>query len=142
MASGSVDRLEEVPQRLRFLFEFDPARAVTDPEVAKVLAEPGSTQVIQALAQELSGSPRLDREGFRAAAARVRQRTGQKGRHLFHPIRVALTGQAGGPDLDHAVPAIDRGAELPAGSGVTAVLGCRERTAAFAERLTRAFRIN
>ena len=36
-----------------------------------------------------------------------------KGRALFHPIRVALTGEAGGPELDLAVPAIDRGAALP-----------------------------
>ena len=46
-------------------------------------------------------------------ANRVKERTGQKGKALFHPIRVALTGESGGPELDLAVPAIDRGAELP-----------------------------
>ena len=43
----------------------------------------------------------------------MKARTGQKGKALFHPIRVALTGRAEGPELDLAVPAIDRGAELP-----------------------------
>jgi hypothetical protein len=52
---------------------------------------------------------------------------------LFHPIRIALTGEAGGPELDLAVPAIDRGAELPANAGLAPILGCRERAAAFAE---------
>ena len=61
----------------------------------------------------LRNAGRLDREAFRAVATRVKQRTGQKGKALFHPIRVALTGEAGGPELDLAVPAIDRGAELP-----------------------------
>ena len=53
-------------------------------------------------------------------ASRVRERTGQKGRALFHPIRVALTGEGGGPELDLAVPAIERGAALPQHAGVGA----------------------
>ena len=57
--------------------------------------------VVAALAEELATAPRLiDRETFRAAAARVRETTGQKGRALFHPIRLALTGRAEGPELD------------------------------------------
>ena len=63
-------------------------------------------------------APRLDRERFRAVANQVKARTGQKGKALFHPIRVALTGRAEGPELDLAVPAIDRGAELPRGAGM------------------------
>ena len=69
---------------------------------------------MRALAEELAAAPRLDRERFRAVANEVKARTGQKGKALFHPIRVALTGRAEGPELDLAVPAIDRGAELPA----------------------------
>jgi glutamyl/glutaminyl-tRNA synthetase len=117
---------------VRFLFEFDAAGALTSPEVAEVLHEPGACDVIAALADELRTAGRLDRESFRAAANRVRQRTGRKGRSLFHPIRVALTGQAGGPELDLAVPAIDRGAELPPSTGVATIVGCRERADAFA----------
>jgi nondiscriminating glutamyl-tRNA synthetase len=133
MAVGSVDRLEEIPDRLRFLFQFDAAASLALPEVAEVLQEAGARDVIVALADELNTADRLDRDSFRAAANRVKQRTGQKGRALFHPIRVALTGHAGGPELDLAVPAIDRGAELPASSGVAPVTGNRERAKAFAD---------
>src|SRR4051794_37740978 len=133
MATGSVDRLEEIPDRLRFLFEFDAAAAMARPDVAEVLHENGAREVIAALAAELRDAPRLDRESFRAAATRVRQATGQKGRALFHPIRVALTGESGGPELDLAVPAIDRGAALPAAIGIAPITGCRERATAFAK---------
>jgi glutamyl/glutaminyl-tRNA synthetase len=133
MAVGSVDRLEEIPDRLKFLFEFDPAASLAREDVASVLHETGARDVIAALPQELAAAGRLDRDAFRAAATRVRQRTGQKGRALFHPIRIALTGEAGGPELDQAVPAIDRGAELPPSAGVAPVLGCLERAAAFAK---------
>jgi glutamyl-tRNA synthetase/nondiscriminating glutamyl-tRNA synthetase len=132
MATASVDRVEEIPDRLRFVFEFDAVAAVERADVAEVLAEPGARDVVVALAEELKAAGRLDRDGFRAAASRVRQRTGQKGRALFHPIRVALTGEAGGPELDLAVPAIDRGAGLSSSVGIAAIVGCRERAAAVA----------
>jgi glutamyl-tRNA synthetase/nondiscriminating glutamyl-tRNA synthetase len=135
MAVGSVDRLGEIPDRLKFLFEFDPAASLAREDVAGVLHETGAREVIAALPLELASAGRLDRDTFRAAAARVRQRTGQKGRALFHPIRIALTGEAGGPELDQAVPAIDRGAELPPSAGVAPVLGCFERAAAFAKAI-------
>jgi hypothetical protein len=51
---------------------------------------------------------------------------------LFHPIRVALTGESGGPELDLAVPAIERGAELPRSAGVASIVGARERALTFA----------
>ena len=135
LASGSVDRIEQMAPRLAFLFEFDPASAGRRADVQEVLDEPGARSVIAALAAELATAPRLDRDRFRAAAGRVKAATGQKGRHLFHPIRVALTGEAGGPELDLAVPAIEAGAELPPASGVAPILGCRERAARFAEWL-------
>jgi nondiscriminating glutamyl-tRNA synthetase len=110
-AAGSVDRLEQIPARLRFLFDYSAARALEDPAI---LAEAHAADaVIVALARELeSAGPLADRERFRAAAKRVQQQTGQKGKSLFHPIRLALTGEAEGLELDLAVPAIEKGAGL------------------------------
>jgi glutamyl-tRNA synthetase/nondiscriminating glutamyl-tRNA synthetase len=136
MTVGSVDRLEEMPDRLRFLFDFDAAAALARPDVAGVLHEAGAREVIAALPGAIDG--RLhDRDAFRAMAARVRERTGQKGKALFHPIRIALTGESGGPELDLAVPAIERGAELAPAAGVASIVGCRERAAAFADIVAR-----
>jgi hypothetical protein len=83
----------------------------------------------------LAARPRLDRDGFRTAANVVKAQTGQKGKALFHPIRLALTGRAEGPELDLLVPAIDRGAELPVNAGIPSIAGCRERASAFASAL-------
>jgi len=136
MAVGSIDRLEDVPDRVAFVFTFDAPTALADPAVREVVDAPGARAVVEALASELAGAPRLhDRAAFREMAARVRERAGQKGRALFHPIRVALTGEAGGPELDVAVPAIDHGAELPASAGLAPIKGCRERAAEFAAAL-------
>jgi nondiscriminating glutamyl-tRNA synthetase len=132
MAAGSVDRLNEIPTRVRFVFDYDATAALFHEDVRAVLLEPGARDVIEALAADLASRDRLlDRETFRAAAAKIRERTGLKGRALFHPIRVALTGEVAGPELDLLVPAIERGARLPPDAGLKPILGCRERAGAF-----------
>jgi glutamyl-tRNA synthetase/nondiscriminating glutamyl-tRNA synthetase len=136
MIAGSVDYLTEAPDRVRFVFDYDPVSALAEPSIASELAPAEARAVIVALAEDLRESPPLTtREEFRAAAQRVRSRTGRKGRELFHPIRVALTGQAEGAELDLAVPAIERGAALPPEAGVVPILGARDRAARFASLL-------
>jgi nondiscriminating glutamyl-tRNA synthetase len=136
MATASVDRLAEVPSRLRLVFAFDASAAIARDAIGVEFGSEAPREVARALADELARGPRLrDRELFRAAAQRVRARTGEKGRGLFHPIRVALTGEPEGPELDLLVPAIDRAAELPPGSGLAPVVGCRERAAQFVQAL-------
>lgn len=136
MAQGAVDRLDEMPERLRFLFDFDARRALEAAEVRDAFDEPGAREVVKAFGTVIAAEGRLEtREAFRSVADRVRKATGEKGRALFHPIRVVLTGGVGGPELDLAVPAIDRGAQLPASSGWRSIVGCRERVAAFAAAL-------
>jgi hypothetical protein len=132
-AAASVDRLEQVPARLHFLFDYSAERALENPAIRREALDPGAHAVIVALAEELAGSDRLsDKHAFRAAAARVREKTGQKGKALFHPIRLALTGESEGLELDLAVPAIEAGAELGEGAGIRAVAGAKVRAAAFA----------
>jgi glutamyl-tRNA synthetase/nondiscriminating glutamyl-tRNA synthetase len=134
MVTESVDRLDQVPRRLGFLFQYDPGVALALPG-AEDIGDEASRGVLEALARALASAPRLDKERFRAVAASIRQETGLKGRALFHPVRVALTGAAEGPELDLAVPALDRGAALAPSSGLPPILGCRERAALFVEAL-------
>lgn len=135
IATGSVDRLDQVPGRLSFLFAFDPAVALGDAALRAEMASDGARAVVRAFATAVAAAPRLDRERFRAIANEVKAATGQKGKALFHPIRVLLTARADGPELDLAVPALDRGAELPASAGLPVITGCRERAAAFVRAL-------
>lgn len=129
--AASVDRLSQVPERLRDVFRFEPGAVLTDEALAAELSDPAARAVVAALAETLAASPRLtDRAAFRAAAGQVKDRTGQKGKALLHPIRVALTGSAQGPELDIIVPAIDTAADLPSSEGLAPVQGCRERARA------------
>jgi len=122
MAVGSVDRLEEIPERVSFIFDWGASRAA-----ALVAAEPDGARAVGAFADEVAGLGPLDRDTFRVAATRAREKTGLRGRALFHPIRVALTAAESGPELDLAVPAIDRGAAVPAGAGLSSIVSCKDR---------------
>ena len=136
MISGAVDRLDQAPDRLALVFASDVEAWVARESVRSEFAPADARAVAHALAADLETAPRLvDRDAFRACAQRVRERTGQKGKGLFHPIRVALTGQPDGPELDLLVPAIDTASDLPAASGLAPVTGCRERAAAFCRAL-------
>jgi nondiscriminating glutamyl-tRNA synthetase len=135
MATASVDRLSQIPGRLALLFEYDVETSLGDAGIREEMSGADARAVAAALAEELAASPRLDRERFRAVANQVKARTGQKAKALFHPIRIVLTGRADGPELDLAIPAIDRGAELTPRAGIPGILGCRERAAAFAHAL-------
>src|SRR5690349_10789790 len=112
----SVDRLPQLADRLETVFKYDAPKESLDANLVKALAE------------ELANSPRLtDKDAFRAIANKVKDKTGLKGKNLFHPIRVILTGAHEGPELDLIVPAIDRAVDL---HGLAPVVGCRERAAA------------
>jgi nondiscriminating glutamyl-tRNA synthetase len=133
VAASSVDRLEQIPGRLAFLFDYSPTRALANADVrAEALA---ARSVVEALAAELEGSAAMpDRDAFRAMAGRVRERSGQKGKALFHPIRLALTGEPEGLELDVAVPAIERGARLTA-AGIQSIASAADRARAFRDAL-------
>jgi glutamyl-tRNA synthetase len=133
VAAASVDRLEQIPARLAFLFDYSAARSLESPAIAGEARE--SLAVIEALARELeTAGPLADREAFRAVAKRVQQSSGAKGKGLFHPIRLALTGEAEGIELDIAVPAIERGASSGP-SGIKRIVSARERAVEFAAAL-------
>jgi nondiscriminating glutamyl-tRNA synthetase len=116
--AGSVDRLPQLADRIEAVFRW------------RAPAIPGEEEKIVApvLAEVLLDAPRLvDRETFRAAANRVKDRTGLKGKALFHPIRTILTGAQEGPELDVIIPAIDRAIDVP---GLANVISCKDRAAA------------
>lgn len=122
MAIGSVDRVEEIPDRLAFIFDWQASRAAT-----LVRAEPDGARVIAAFAKATDGTVLLDRDSFRAAVGRAKAATGLKGRPLLHPIRTALTAAESGPELDLAVPAIDRGSSLSSDAGLPPIASCAAR---------------
>ncbi len=86
IASESVDRLDQVPARLAFLFDYSPeARAGGCRASGRRCSGDGARAVARALAEELATRRGSIGSAFRAAANQVKAKTGQKAKALFHP---------------------------------------------------------
>lgn len=129
----SVDRLDQLPERAAMIFDYDAKSALVAPDNAEVLNAPNAAKVLDAFASKIAADPdaqqrRLAPERFKAIVNDVKTATGVKGKDLFHPIRVALTGSHSGPEFDKLVPIIEEGSRLETPKHVRSV---SERIAAF-----------
>lgn len=125
----SVDRLEQLPERAGLIFRYDAAAAVSLPDNAEVFAAPKSGDVLAAFEQQVEGdSSPMTPERFKAIMNEVKAKIGAKGKDLFHPVRIALTGSHSGPEFDKLIPILEEGSQLNLPQHVLSV---RERLSAF-----------
>jgi glutamyl-tRNA synthetase len=110
MVKNSISHFDQVPQRCVSLF-YD-GIAPVDEQARAVLEDSEAVRVIEALARDAERWPPLDLESWKRVKADMKQHTGAKGKALFRPLRVAITGRTFGPELDALVPLIDRGSVL------------------------------
>ena len=90
----SVHRLTQFRDALRFVSEYTP------PEVDRAFAE--------AVANELRSH---GVEDFKVMSEHLKGATGRKGKELFQPLRLILTGMDHGPELVRAIPLLQHASE-------------------------------
>jgi glutamyl-tRNA synthetase/nondiscriminating glutamyl-tRNA synthetase len=105
----NINTLRELPDALRIIFEYDATKAVQELKSSA----PSARAVLRAFIPKALAQTELSYERFRALTKEVQIETGNKGRDLLHPIRVALTGAASGPELEKLIPIFEAGAKLP-----------------------------
>ncbi|WP_400164688.1 glutamate--tRNA ligase [Brevibacillus sp. TJ4] len=91
---------------LAALFFLD--EVVYDEEALAVLKEPQLPEVLNSFAKHLSAQDEYNVDIIKAALKDVQKETGQKGKALFMPVRVAATGQAHGRDLGETLYLLGR----------------------------------
>jgi glutamyl-tRNA synthetase len=106
-----LPKMADLPGQAAFLFDFSAARSLADPGLAGELRQPRARAVVEALVRRLDDQP-LTAPRFQAIADEIRRELGVKGRDLYHPIRIALTGAASGPELVKLLPIIEEGSRL------------------------------
>lgn len=122
-----IDHLDQLTAKAQFLFEFDPDAARADQENAAVLAADSSRIVLAELATRVRAHhDAVTSELFKTWMNEIKDATGVKGKDLFHPVRIALTGFHSGPEFDKLLPLIEQGAALNLN-----VPGVRERVERF-----------
>jgi nondiscriminating glutamyl-tRNA synthetase len=133
MLVPSVDRLEQLPEKASLIFNYDARAALAAPANADVLAGPHTDAVlarftVKILADDRAREAKLTSERFKAIVNEVKAETGAKGKELFHPIRIAVTGSHSGPEFDKLIPILEEGSHLALPKRVRSV---RERIEEF-----------
>jgi len=121
LLAPSVDRLEQLPERASLIFSYDAGAAVTGEETRHVVEDAGARKVLKAFIPKVMAETTLTYERFREIAKAVQRETGKKGKDLFHPIRVAITGAVSGPELEKLIPIFEEGSKLPLARHVKSV---------------------
>lgn len=111
-ALKNLDQLSQLPEATRLIFEYDAAQVVSGEETRHVVEDAASREVLKAFIPKVLGAGEITYEQFREIAKSVQKETGKKGKELFHPIRVALTGAVSGPELEKLIPIFEEGAKL------------------------------
>jgi glutamyl-tRNA synthetase/nondiscriminating glutamyl-tRNA synthetase len=135
LVAPSVDRLEQLPERASLIFDYDAKAALASPDNAEVLGWANTDAVLarfigKILEDESAREGQLTPEQFKKIVNEVKAETGAKGKELFHPIRIVVTGSHSGPEFDKLIPILEEGSRLPLPKHV---LGVRERVEEFAK---------
>ena len=126
----SVNKLDELPGRAGIIFRVDPAAALAAPDNAEVLALPKASAVLTEFLQRMeTESGAMTPERFKAIVNEVKEKAGAKGKELFHPIRIVITGSHSGPEFDKLIPILEEGSQLS--QLPVHVMSVRERVDAF-----------
>jgi len=124
----NLDHLDQVPAAAKMIFDYD--SGADDPK--HVLEDTAAREVLKAFVPKMLALDEITYEKFREVTKAVQKETGKKGKDLFHPIRVALTGAGSGPELEKLIPIFEQGSRLQLARHVKS---CAERLRDFEKLL-------
>ncbi len=117
----AVDQLQQLPEKAAVVWHL---ADVTQEDEAILRSEAGVKVARAFRAKVCAEAGVMTPERFKELMNEVKAETGVKGKELFHPVRIILTGAHSGPEFDKLIPLLEDGSrlDLPA-----RVLSVRER---------------
>lgn len=103
---------ESLAELLALVFNYEAARAQQCAENQAVLARAGAREVIRELGNLVLDGGDVDSDRFKEIVDAIKSAVSYRSRDVFHPIRLALTGRAGGGELDRVILLLDPASRL------------------------------
>lgn len=92
-----LNKLDEIPFHIKmFSQEFV---ELENENLKEILEADSSRKVFSSLKDKISALDKLTAENYKISISEVQKETGIKGKQLFKPVRIALTGSENGPEL-------------------------------------------
>jgi glutamyl/glutaminyl-tRNA synthetase len=105
-----VDTLADFPSQAGFLFDYSPGEM--GEEIKREMEGECASKVLGRFEEKIKNIEHFDYEKFAIFTQEIKQETGCKGKELYHPLRIALTAQSSGLDLDKFIPLVEEGSKL------------------------------
>lgn len=93
----SLSYLSEIPEKVKIYFEDE--IHPEDQKAEDILKNEGVQSLFDAFKEELDSIESIDHEFAKTIFKKIQKKTGIKGKNLYMPIRVMLTGQVHGPEM-------------------------------------------
>ncbi len=133
LLAPSVDRLEQLPARAALISNYDASAALASTDNAEVLAWEKTRAVFESFTRRVRAeNAPFTAERFKELINEVKTETGTKGKELFHPIRMMITGSHSGPEFDRLIPILEEGSRLQLPQHVK---GVRQRVEEFSTQI-------
>ncbi len=122
----AVDQLQQLPEKAAALWRI---AEVAEEDAAMLTSEAGE-RVVRVFTEKVRAEAGpITPQRFKELMNEVKAESGVKGKELFHPVRIILTGAHSGPEFDKLIPLFEDGSRLDLPAHVMSV---RERVEAFA----------
>jgi hypothetical protein len=128
LLGAQVSDRAQLAELLGLVFHYDAAEVLTKVEAHLVMSRYAARDVLRCIALELLDDIPLTPERFSAIIIAMKDSMEPRGRELFHPIRLALTGRSGEGALDRVLLLLD---EAAAAGFVVPVKSARTRILEF-----------
>jgi len=92
-----LNKLDEIPEQVR-IFTCDEI-ILENEKLKEILEAETSRKVFGSLSGKFESLKEINADYFKSSIAQVQEETGIKGKLLFKPVRIALTGSENGPEL-------------------------------------------
>ena len=125
----AIDQLQQLPEKAAVVWHLADVKQ-EDEAILKSEAGMKVAQAFRAKVRAEAGA--MTPERFKELMNEVKAETGVKGKDLFHPVRIILTGAHSGPEFDKLIPLFEDGSRLDL---PTHVLSVRERVELWDSRL-------
>jgi len=105
-----IEYFAQIPEELAHILndQFE----ITDPEALELLAEESTGRLYKVLAEKIASSEKLDVERAKAILKEIQKEEKIKGKMLYMPARIMITGEMHGPDLTLIMDVLGKDAVL------------------------------
>ncbi|CCO07772.1 glutamate--tRNA ligase [Desulforamulus hydrothermalis] len=106
IARNYISYMQEITQHVDIFFRDEVI--VSEAEARDVLTWEQMPAVMEAACRLFADAPELTEESVKGIIKAIGKQTGLKGKFIFQPLRVAITGRTHGPELHQIIPVIGK----------------------------------